>query len=59
MLDVVFSLEQITWSHTQGMEPRLRRMCSLPSYWEGEPEAVSIPTRQTIIYIYDLDPVLP
>lgn len=45
MLDVVFSLEQITWPHAQGTEPRIRRMCSLPSYQEGEPEAASIPLR--------------
>lgn len=45
MLDVLFSLEKTACPHVQGMEPRIRRMCSLPSYQEGEPEAVSIPMR--------------
>lgn len=45
MLDVLFSLKKIAWPHVQGMEPWIRRICSLPSYQEGEPEAVSIPMR--------------
>lgn len=42
MLDVVSSLEQITWPQAHGMEPPIGKMCSLPSYQEGEAEVVSI-----------------